>query len=199
MSLTTQFVTMAAMIISGIYLGASLETFRRFEVYWRKNGFLYYAMEISFWLLQTLILFYVLFLVNQGELRFYILLATLCGFAMYQSLLASIYRRILERIILTFKTIYLIFYKLVQALVFKPLKLILQLLLAICLLVGRTFYSVVQLLFRIIYWPVSLVGKGCWRLLPKNAQKYFVSLAGFYSKIENNIINRVKNNRNKRR
>lgn len=199
MTLTTQFVTMAVMFTSGVYLGAAQDTFRRFEVYWNKNMLFHYGMEISFWLLQTLILFYSLFRVNQGELRVYILLAILCGFAAYKSLFASVYRRLLERFIICLHAIYRFFYQLVQGIVIKPVIWLIQLVFAFFLLIGRVLYFVLQLLFRIIYWPLRLIGKGCWRLLPKKTKNYFVSLAGFYSRIENSISKRWKNSWNKRR
>lgn len=199
MTLTTQFVTMAVMFTSGIYLGAALDTFRRFEVYWNKNMLFHYGMEISFWLLQTLILFYSLFRVNQGELRIYILLAILCGLATYKSLFGTIYQRLLEHFIVGVHAIYRFFYQLVQGIIIKPVIWLIQLLVALLLLIGRVLYFVLQLLFRIIYWPVALIGKGCWLLLPQSAKNYFVSLAGFYSRIENNISKRLKNSWNKRR
>ncbi|WP_117149424.1 spore cortex biosynthesis protein YabQ [Paraliobacillus zengyii] len=199
MTLTTQFVTMAVMFISGVYLGAALDTFRRFEVYWNKNVLFHYGMEISFWLLQTLILFYSLFLVNQGELRVYILLAILCGFATYKSLFVSVYLGLLERFIVCIRAIYRFFYQLVQVIFIKPIMWLIQLLLALLLLFGRVLYFVIRIIFRIIYWPLQLIGKGCWLLLPKTVKNYFVSLAGFYSRIENNISKRWKNSWNKRR
>lgn len=58
MTLTVQFITMAAMIVSGLYLGMSLDTFRRFSPYFKNNVFLTYSLEISFWLMQAFILFF---------------------------------------------------------------------------------------------------------------------------------------------
>src|SRR5699024_4293439 len=99
MTLHVQLLTMIFMVLSGLYLGMALETFRRFSPLWRKNKFLVYFLEICFWLVQTLIIFYVLYRVNAGELRLYIFVACLLGFATYQALIASLYKRLLEQVV----------------------------------------------------------------------------------------------------
>src|SRR5690625_5859173 len=75
MTLNVQFLTMLFMVVSGFYLGIALETFRRFSPLWRHRPVLVYIFEVSFWLIQTFIIFYVLYKVNAGELRVYIFLA----------------------------------------------------------------------------------------------------------------------------
>jgi len=193
MTLTTQFQTMIVMIIGGIYLGVALETFRRFEYYWKKNITFNYLMEISFWLLQTLILFYLLFVVNNGEVRFYIFLAVLCGFAAYQSLIASYYRRLLERVITSFISLYHFVYQVIDTIIITPLKWVIHLLFTILLLIFRVLSWFCWLILRVIYFPLSVIAKLCSHLIPKNAQKYLHSFAGIYSKIENSIVTRLKN------
>src|SRR5690625_1760968 len=85
MTLDTQFLTMIFMVLGGLYLGIAKDTFRRFSPYWKNKRFINYAMEICFWLTQTFLLFYVLFRINGGELRFYVFLACLLGYAMFQA------------------------------------------------------------------------------------------------------------------
>src|SRR5690625_1289933 len=92
MTLSTQFITMLAMTSGGFYLGVVLDTFRRFASSWKNRIIFSYVMETSFWLTQVIILFYVLFRVNGGELRLYIFLACLLGFTIYQVLAAKIGR-----------------------------------------------------------------------------------------------------------
>ncbi|GGM36624.1 spore cortex biosynthesis protein YabQ [Paraliobacillus quinghaiensis] len=171
----------------------ALETFRRFEDYWKKNIIFNYMMEISFWLLQTLILFYLLFVVNNGEVRFYIFLAVLCGFAAYQSLFASYYCRLLERIITSFLALYHFVYQIIDTIIFTPLKWLIQLLFAIFLLIIRLIYWLFWMILRIIYIPISIIVNIFSHFIPKNAKNYLHSLAGIYSKIENSIVTRWKN------
>ncbi len=61
MTLSVQFTTMFAMVLSGLYLGMIRDTYLYFTKYWKENTIFAYVMEISFWLSQTFILYSVLF------------------------------------------------------------------------------------------------------------------------------------------
>ncbi|WP_226038362.1 spore cortex biosynthesis protein YabQ [Aquibacillus saliphilus] len=185
MTLSTQFLTIIAMIIGGIYLGASVDTFRRFEFYWKRRKIFPYVIEICFWLLQTLILFYLLYLVNQGNLRFYILLALLCGYAAYKSLFESLYRRLLEGLISTIIWIYYFFYRLVQVLIVRPVKKLVQFIIFLLIWIWGVLLWLMWLILKILWYPVKLTFVLIWFLTPKPIKKYFKQLAGFYSKIKN--------------
>ncbi|MFB1051063.1 spore cortex biosynthesis protein YabQ [Paraliobacillus sp. JSM ZJ581] len=192
MSLTIQFSTIMAMIGGGFYLGCAVDTFRRFNVYWKGQRLLFYSLEICFWSLQTLVLFYLLFLVNQGELRLYIFLAVFCGIAAYKSLFATTYQRLLEFIIHAMKSCYQVIVRLVRLVIVRPILVLVHSLLAITLFFIGIAFSVIKRMVTIIFFPIRIIGKIFYRLLPVNAQKYLVALAGFYSKIENNTIKRWK-------
>src|SRR5690606_28472217 len=103
-----------------------------------------YFMEICFWLTQTIILFYVLFKVNSGEIRFYVFIACLLGFSMYQVLAAKIYKRLLEVIIRMITSVYNFFKRLVQVLFIRPVIWIVTLVLTICLGIIRIIWKIVQ-------------------------------------------------------
>lgn len=96
MTLNIQLLTMMTMIIGGIYLGLAQETYYRITSRLRKNVFFTYFFDPIFWVVQTVILFYLLFRVNNGEIRFYIILACFLGFSMYVVLFQTTYRTILE-------------------------------------------------------------------------------------------------------
>ncbi|MCT2534305.1 spore cortex biosynthesis protein YabQ [Aquibacillus koreensis] len=198
MTLTTQFLTIITMIVGGVYLGAAIQTFRRFEKTWKKSPIFSYMIEISFWLLQTLILFYALYLVNKGELRLYILLALICGFALYKSLLESLYKRLLEQMIRTSVAIYNFMYRLVQAVIIRPIKGLISILIALIIWIWGIILWILILLLKIVYYPLSLIGKVVWRLTPQNVKKFFANLAGIYSKIKNTISKWWKFIRSKR-
>src|SRR5699024_12815245 len=122
MTLHVQFMSLISMVIGGFYLGMAIDTFRRFSTYWERNVFFKYLLEICFWLMQSLILFYVLFRVNDGEIRFYIFLSCLLGFATYQALAASIYKQLLEGVIRIVRSIYRFFKRLIEVLIIIPVK-----------------------------------------------------------------------------
>src|SRR5690625_2595285 len=99
MTLQVQFLTMISMIIGGFYLGMARDTFRRFSSYWSQRKFLRYFFEVSFWMIQAFLMFYILYRVNAGELRAYIFIACMLGFSIYQVVFAVLYKKILEIII----------------------------------------------------------------------------------------------------
>ena len=68
-----------------------LDTYQRFLKRGHRNRWIVFINDILFWMIQGLIIFYVLFLVNHGELRFYLLLALICGFSAYQALMKRLY------------------------------------------------------------------------------------------------------------
>ncbi|HHY22293.1 MAG TPA: spore cortex biosynthesis protein YabQ, partial [Bacilli bacterium] len=135
MSLTIQVQTMLAMIGMGLYVGAALDTYGRFVK--RRNTFhLVTAFnDILFWLVQGLFIFYILFSVNNGELRVYIFLALLCGYAAYQSLFRSIYLRLLEWFISFIVGFYRFMRKVFITIFIIPVKTILKLLFTLCMMI----------------------------------------------------------------
>src|SRR5699024_2648443 len=165
--LGTQFITMLAMTSGGFYLGIALDTFRRFAYSWKKRKILPYVMETSFWLTQTIILFYVLFRVNGGELRLYIFLAGLLGFAIYQVFAAGIYKRLLERIIAISKAIYRFLERMVHVLIIIPVTWLLMLIISIFTGLFKVIISILQFLFRVVSAPLKWVFQGFYNLLPK--------------------------------
>ena len=93
MTLTVQFYTMIAMVAMGVWLGVAMDTYSRFFHPSKSKSLWLYANDVVFWLLQGLLIFYVLYVVNEGELRLYVFLALLCGYAAYRALLQPLYRR----------------------------------------------------------------------------------------------------------
>ncbi|RLL41675.1 spore cortex biosynthesis protein YabQ [Oceanobacillus piezotolerans] len=199
MTLSVQFLTMFAMVSSGFYLGLILETYRRLSIYWKKHVILTYTMEILFWLSQTLIVFYVLFRVNAGEIRFYVIIACLLGFSMYQALAAALYKRLLEQIIRMITAVYRFFERLVQALFIKPIKWIIIAIFTVIVGIVSVISKVLWFVLKIVFTPFLWLLKGLYKLLPKKIQNYLIQIAGFYSKMKNIINNWLKKVYQKRR
>ncbi|MFP7495449.1 spore cortex biosynthesis protein YabQ [Terribacillus saccharophilus] len=185
MTLTVQFLTIVSMIAGGVYLGAAMDTFRRFERHWKKQIVMRYIMECGFWLMQTLLLFFLLFQVNQGEMRFYILLALLCGFAGYRALFQTSYQRILELLIRIIRQTLFILRRILQVLIVTPIRLLVQ---GVLLLAGGAaalLWKLILLVLSILFYPIRLVGRIVWKLTPGKYRKIYSKLAGIYSKMKN--------------
>ena len=122
MTLTTQFYTLLAMIGMGSFYGAALDTYNRFLKRSQRKRWIVFIHDVLFWVIQGLLIFYVLFLVNEGEFRFYLFLALFCGFSAYQALFQKLYCHSLEIFIKIVISIYKFCIKSFQILIFIPIK-----------------------------------------------------------------------------
>lgn len=199
MTLSVQFITMISMTAGGFYLGLALDTFRRLAIYWRQRVVLKYFMEISFWLTQTLLLYYVLFRANSGELRFYVFLALLLGFSMYKALAANVYRQLMEHIIRVIATVYRFMENLFINVIIKPLKFILQMVIAIVVFTAKLLWNLTRYIVIIIFTPVLWLLRRTFRIFPETIQKKVHKVAGFYSTIKNKCKKWLTDRYSKRR
>jgi spore cortex biosynthesis protein YabQ len=203
MTLSTQFLTMLSMIGMGSLFGVMFDTYQRFLDRPNRKSWIVFFNDLLFWVIQALIIFYILFLVNNGELRFYIFVALLCGFAAYQSLFKGIYLNLLELMIKTVIAIYQFLTRAFQLLIYKPVVGLIQLVISIILLLGRGLFSLVNFLIKVllfilkILWtPVAKIIIILWKLLPKSikktVEKLYNKTAGIFMEIKNYSIKLVK-------
>jgi spore cortex biosynthesis protein YabQ len=199
MTLSTQFLTMLSMIGMGSLFGVMFDTYQRFLDRPNRKSWIVFINDLLFWVIQALIIFYILFLVNNGELRFYIFVALLCGFAAYQSLFKGIYLKLLEAMIRSVIALYQFFRRGFQLLIYKPVVGIIQLLISIIILLGRGTFSLVKFILKVllfilkILWvPIVKIIIILWKLLPKSIKKYVEKLynktAGIFMEIKNYLV-----------
>ena len=200
MTLSTQFMTMLTMIGMGSFFGAALDTYNRFLQRSIRKKFIVFVNDILFWLLQGLIIFYVLFVVNEGELRFYIFIALFCGYAAYQSLLRGYYIKLLEVVITTVISIWNFLVKLFELIIYRPLLAIISIITSIVFSLGRGLFSLAKFIVRVMIWivrvlmkPILLILLLFWNLLPKgikkNVEKLYNEWAGFFKRMKNYFVN----------
>ncbi|MFZ7943189.1 MULTISPECIES: spore cortex biosynthesis protein YabQ [Bacillaceae] len=198
MTLSTQFLTMLSMIGMGSLFGAMFDTYQRFLKRPKQKAWIVFLNDVLFWIIQALIIFYTLFLVNNGELRFYIFIALVCGFAAYQSLLKGMYLRFLEMLIHSVITTVKFLRRTFQLLIYKPVVGLIQLIVAILFALGRGLFTLVKfvlkvllLVVKIIVVPVKTILLLFWKLLPKGikktVEKLYNNTAGNFKKIRNYI------------
>ncbi|HHY75106.1 MAG TPA: spore cortex biosynthesis protein YabQ [Bacillus bacterium] len=196
MSLTIQFNTMIAMIIMGAWLGAALDTYGRFLKRPKRASWFLFVNDILFWVVQALLFFYVLLHVNEGQLRFYIILAILCGFAAYQSLLKNIYVKLLESVIKASIWTYQFIHRIIINLIVRPVKMLIQFLLVTIIFLGNVIVKILKLVFFIIYTPIKWVFQILWRFMPQKFTIFLRRIAGFFIRRKNNIVKWWKSFRN---
>jgi spore cortex biosynthesis protein YabQ len=203
MTLSTQFLTMLSMIGMGSLFGVMFDTYQRFLDRPNRKSWIVFFNDLLFWVIQALIIFYILFLVNNGELRFYIFVALLCGFAAYQSLFKGIYLRLLEFIIKTVIAIYRFMRRAFQLLIYKPVLGLIQLVISIIILLGRGLFSLVKfvlkilsVVLRVIWLPIEKIMLLLWKLLPKtikkSVEKLYNKTAGIFMEIKNYLLKLMK-------
>lgn len=185
MTLHVQFMTIIMMICGGFYLGIAHETYRRFAVYWKRRYVLVFIYEITFWVSQMIILYYILFKTNHGELRFYVFLACLLGFSMYQVLFKSLYQKILERMILILSAILRAVKRTFQILIIRPIYGIIQMIIALLLVVVQVILWILNMLWIIVSTPIRLIFKLLYKLSPNVMKKFLHKLSAIYSIMTN--------------
>lgn len=195
MSLTLQLYTMLAMIGMGAWLGVALDTYHRFLNRPQRRRWLVFVHDILFWIVQALLVFYVLLRVNEAELRVYVFVALLCGFAAYQSLLKSFYKRLLDFVIYIVLQAIQFFVRLIQLLIMKPVVVIVQMMIAFILLIFRILFSIgnglwkcvlaiLLFVWKLFFMPAQFLTLLIWKLLPKRVKIFIKKYAGFFAHIK---------------
>lgn len=192
MSLNVQFYSMIAMVGMGAYLGMALDTYHRFLYRGTRNRLIAFATDILFWVFQALLVFYVLYLVNEGALRFYLLLALLCGYAAYQSLFRTIYKKILELVIQLVISIYRIIVKLIVIFIVKPIKWIIQVIIVILLFIYGLLIRLIRLVYNVVLSILLFFGRVCWFFVPKRVKNYLIQFKGVFGKFKNIFLTTIK-------
>lgn len=210
MTLTIQFYTLLAMIGMGSGFGAALDTYSRFLNRSERKRWIVFIHDFLFWIIQGLLIFYVLFLVNEGEFRLYLFLALLCGFSAYQALFKGFYQRFLEFLIILVIKLARFIANSVHMLIFLPIKWVIVSILAIIIGIGKFVWTLLKwagkiLLFILnIFWrPLKWILTYIWNLLPvfvtKNVGKFYNKGKGILLKIKNSIFRTLNGWKNKKK
>lgn len=196
MTLTTQFYTMLAMVGMGCFFGASLDTYGRFLKRPKRARWLVFINDLLFWIMQGLLIFYALLMVNKGELRFYIFIALICGYAAYQSLLKTMYMNLLEFLIRCVILTYRFLANTVRRLIIRPIQLLIKFLIFLLIGLWGILITLIKILLRIsliglkiLFAPIRWIILLFWRLIPikykYKFQRFFQKVAGVFRKLKN--------------
>lgn len=212
MTLSVQFLTLITMVVSGTVFGAVLDTYNYFLDRKNRKRWLVFIHDILFWIVQGLLIFYVLFRVNNGEVRFYIFVSLLCGFSAYQALFKNLYMKLLEMVIKTCLWTWGVITRVFQLLIISPIMLLIQFTKFVLILVQKVLLALLKVTIRLLKWiiriimsPIVWIFRTLWELLPKRIKnkvdKYYNTFAGFIEK-NKKLITKVfnewfSNNKNK--
>lgn len=199
MNLTVQFETMMAMIVMGFIFGALLDTYQRFLQRSTRPRWMTFISDMIFWCLYAGLLFYSLYRINYGEIRVYVFLAVLCGFAGYQALFKSIYLKVLEWVIVFFSKVFMLIKNTIYYLIILPVITLGQWMIKLLCLLGKGLMTLAKmclhlLLFigKVIFFPIHLI----FKLLPLRIRNKLVGInkkiAGVFLLTKNQLINIAK-------
>jgi spore cortex biosynthesis protein YabQ len=193
MTLTVQFQTMVSMILMGIWIGMAVDTYSRFIHEKRKWHWFHFLNDLLFWLVQALLVFYVLLHVNHAEIRFYIFIALICGYAAYRALFEKIYKRMLEWFVSLVVSLFKFAARLINIMIVMPIKWLFMIITGIILYVLKILQRILLILLKIIFSPFKWVGRLLWRFIPKqkwyNLKEKYLKLAGFFHSLKNKFSN----------
>lgn len=102
MDMGNQILTFATMIGVGLFLGLLFDMYRVSLGKRRQNRILIWTMDLLYWLVCVLVVFFALLFTNGGELRFYIFIGLVSG--------ALFYYRLLSRYVIAFLMKVLVFF-----------------------------------------------------------------------------------------
>ena len=199
MTLSVQFLTLITMVVSGTVFGAVLDTYNYFLDRKNRKRWLVFIHDILFWIVQGLVIFYVLFRVNNGEVRFYIFVSLLCGFSAYQALFKNFYMKLLELVIKTCIWVWGVLTKIFHIFIISPILLFIRMTKSVLFLVKKVLLALLKTVLRLVKWilriimsPIVWIFRTLWELLPKRIKnivdKYYNTFAGFIEKNKKLII-----------
>lgn len=185
MTLSVQFLTLISMIGMGSAFAAVFDTYNRFLNRRKRQKWFVIINDILFWCFQAVLIYFILFVVNFGEIRFYLLLALLCGYSIYQALIKKAYLFLLERIILFLIKMGIFFNKCMNILVFKPIKWTILMVSSILLLcfslvticlkavfnLAKTLLKAVLFILGILFTPVFWILRLIYKLVPERVRE----------------------------
>src|SRR5699024_4364673 len=123
-------------------------------------------VDILFWMMQGLIVFFVLLEVNRGVVRIPILLVLLCGYGAYRALFQSLTIRMLDGAIRMGSSFFRFLRKTVDFILIQPIKWLLQLLVSFGKILSSLIIRVFLFIVKMIWIPLKwLVPDAVWQRL----------------------------------
>lgn len=159
MSLSSQFISLLAMIISGMMLGVIYDIYRVVASQFHFRRWLISSLDIMYWILSALFVFRMLYLSNSGEVRFYVFLGLAIGIIFHYVYFSSITIKIVMLLIRWIKTLIRIVIKSFYVFIIIPLKVMYRCILillgtitAISIFLCKFMLQLLYPIWRILKW-----------------------------------------------
>lgn len=102
-------------VLTGIIIGLIFDVFRALRKSFKTKDYITYIEDIVFWIIVGILLMYVTFKYNYGEIRFYMFLGTFLGGILYLLIFSKVFIGFLIKIFMLIK-------KVVNTLIIIPIK-----------------------------------------------------------------------------
>lgn len=82
-SLTSQFYAFLVTVLAGVTIGVIFDFYRVIRGLARPRKVFTYLGDLAFWVISTMVIFFLLLVGNWGEIRFYVFIGILAGIGLY--------------------------------------------------------------------------------------------------------------------
>ncbi|MBR7554309.1 spore cortex biosynthesis protein YabQ [Allobacillus sp. GCM10007491] len=183
MTLSVQFLSMAVMVAGGIQAALTFDTYKQLfrpASFWRQIG-----VDIVFFLTEACVLFYFLYQINGGILKFYLFLAVALGISVYYALLQNWYLWLLDKLVRLVKGFVGMVLRILNRIVFQPIIWILLQVFTLIVFILHILQKVIGLIGKMVWW---LVGP----LIPEKIKRSGLSFLTKCSRIKDKLLFRIK-------
>ncbi|WP_026281392.1 spore cortex biosynthesis protein YabQ [Paenibacillus massiliensis] len=161
MSPYTQWITLIWMTLSGAAMGAVFDSYRVLSGRFRFARWTVHILDLLYWILSALFIFYMLYESNRGQLRFYVFLGLVLGVCFYFWLLSVTTQRFVVMLIEIINRFIYILCRIFNVLIIQPLLGIYRLMRALVIglwrlviLIGRAMIVLLRPFIKLGWWII---------------------------------------------
>lgn len=151
-----QFVTFATMFVSGALLGIIFDTYRVVSRPFKWSRLTFSLFDIIYWIIATVVVFGVLFVSNDGELRFFIFIGLLLGTWFYFSLVSSYMIVSIKHCMRWIKKMVDFLWRCFNNIIIKPIKMVYRLLVFLGGICAAVTIFIYKLVIQCLKWMKQL-------------------------------------------
>lgn len=164
MTLYVQIESMVAVLLLGLLFGAWFDTYLRFVRKHKRKRIRIFISDIFFFISYGLVFFYIVYLVNEGNLRFYLFLANLLGLSIYHVLFRKYFLNFLEFLLRFVLRLYIAIKNVLRLIFIEPIRYILKLLVLFAMIISKVILFLLRPIQLLFYHTV-------WKYTPQKVKK----------------------------
>ena len=172
MSLDIQWYTITVMLMAGAGMGILFDSYRVISDHFKFPKWSLSVMDMLYWITSAFVVFRLLFLSNDGDVRGYVFVGLAIGAIIYATLLSQTYSKLVLLLITVVKRIVQFIFRLIDYIIIKPI-IFLYKIVIFCIKFGtkftiRTIQIMLQLLVpivKLLFWPLKPLYKPLFKFI----------------------------------